>query len=146
MTGSCACAAIFKNPLAFKYSLCYINAMDILITNNPLCRDHFAGVYYVEFDDVSAYAILQQVRDRVHLGHGILSHPRAGGLPPGTSPYKSVVLSGVADGVPNLQLLEIVENAVKAYEKARTEFPEKHLEHFSKLDLSLLAPNAHKKY
>jgi len=135
-----------KNLLAFQNRVCYIIGMDILITNNPLCRDHFAGVYYVEFADVSAHVILQQVRDKVHLGHGILSHPRAGGLPPGTSPYKSVVLSEVADGVPNPQLLEIVENAVKAYEKARTEFPEKHLEHFSKLDLSLLAPNAHKKH
>ncbi|MCL2620586.1 MAG: GrdX family protein [Defluviitaleaceae bacterium] len=120
--------------------------MDILITNNPLCRDYFADIYNVEFSDISAYFILQKVRDFVHLGHGVLTHPRAGGLPPGTSPYKSVLLTGRQDMKNSLQSLEIVENSVKAYEKARTEFSEKHLEHFAKLDLSLLAPNAHKKH
>ena len=120
--------------------------MDILITNNPLCHDHFASMYKVEFADVSAYIILQKVRDFVHLGHEVLTHPRAGGLPPGTSPYKSVLLSGKQDIKNSFQSLEIVENAVKAYEKAPTDFSEKHLKNFAKLDLSLLAPSAHKKY
>ncbi|MCL2856047.1 MAG: GrdX family protein [Defluviitaleaceae bacterium] len=112
--------------------------MDILITNNPLCRDHFTGIYYVEFADISAHAVLQRVRDLVHIGHVVLTHPRAGGLPPGTSPYKSVLVSAERDMQVAVQFLEATENAVKAYENARTEFAEKHLVDFQKLDLSLL--------
>lgn len=111
--------------------------MDILITNNPACKDHFAGVYQVEYADVTPLEILQIVRGRVHLGHRLITHPMAGGLPPGTTPCKSVIVSGKAGAV-CMDDVGIIENATERYTRHGDFYPTAHLESHYMLDLSLL--------
>ena len=114
--------------------------MDILITNNPACKDHFAGFYQVEHIDGTPLEVLQKVRGLVHLGHGLITHPMAGGLPPGTTPYKSVIVTERA-GAPNLGLINIIENATERYTRHGNFYPTTHLDAHAQLDLSLLRRN-----
>ena len=111
--------------------------MDILITNNPACKERFAGVYQVEYVDATPLEVLQKVRSLVHLGHLLVTHPMAGGLPPGTTPCKSVIVSGKAGEV-SLNCIGIVENAVERYTRHGDFYPSTHLESHYMLDLSLL--------
>jgi len=111
--------------------------MDILITNNPACKVHFAGFYRVEYFDMTPLEILQKVRGYVHLGHGLVSHPMAGGLPPGTTPYKSVVITAQAGAI-SLENIGIIENATERYTRHGDFYPTTHLESHQALDLALL--------
>ncbi|MCL2168802.1 MAG: GrdX family protein [Defluviitaleaceae bacterium] len=111
--------------------------MDILITNNPKCEKHFEGVFHVEYVDGTPLDVLKNVRGRVHLGHGLVSHPMAGGLPPGTTPYKSVAVSADC-AVLSAEFVGIVENAVERYSRHGDFYPSTNLEQHAQLDLSLL--------
>ena len=114
--------------------------MDILITNNPLLEASFAQNYKVEYVDISPIEILRRVRDFVHLGHGLITHPMAGGLPPGLSPYKSVVVTCVSGDL-NMDNIGIIESALDSYSRGYVDpskYSKKHLEDFARLDMALL--------
>jgi len=111
--------------------------MDILITNNPKCKEHFEGIYQVEYAGITPLEVLQKVRGFVHLGHGLVTHPMAGGLPPGTSPYKSVLVSSRPSAV-NLEFVGIIENATERYGRHGGFYPDTHLDSHAELDLALL--------
>jgi len=111
--------------------------MNILISNNPACKAHFEGFYQVEYFEVTPLEILQKVRSYVHLGHGLVTHPMAGGLVPGTTPYKSVIITGDVLGT-NLENINIIENATERYTRHAGFYPNTHLESHQALDLALL--------
>jgi hypothetical protein len=116
--------------------------MDILITNNPECDKHFGKIYQVEYVNAPPLVVLQKARDFVHLGHVLLTHPLAGGLPPGTHPYKSIVVTAAADKTiakPGATAISIIEKAVEIYTKApNTAFDDNHLKEYAALDLALM--------
>jgi len=60
-----------------------------IITNNPMVREKYpkTAVYY----DDGVEGVLVRVRDMVHCGAKVLSHPQSGSLAPGVSPYKSLM-------------------------------------------------------
>ncbi|MDR2167006.1 MAG: GrdX family protein [Clostridiales bacterium] len=112
--------------------------MDILLTNNPECGGYFGKIYRVEYMDAPPLVVLTRARDMVHLGHGLLTHPLAGGLPPGSHPYRSVVLTA-ADGAPCAKSIGIIESAVEIYTKApNVAFSAEHLKEYAALDLKLI--------
>jgi len=111
--------------------------MNILLTNNPACQAHFEGFYQVEFFEGTPLEVLQKVRAYVHLGHGLISHPMAGGLPPGTTPYKSVIISAEAGAI-STENIGIIENATERYTRHGDFYPTSHLESHQTLDLALL--------
>ena len=114
--------------------------MNILLTNNPACKAHFEGFCQVEYFEVTPLEILQKVRAYVHLGHGLVSHPMAGGLPPGTTPYKSVIITAHTEAI-NLENIAIIENATERYTRHGVFYPSNHLESHQALDLALLKRN-----
>ena len=66
--------------------------MEIVVTNNPMVRDRFPA-RELEFHDTDYLGVLKIVRDRIHLGHGLLTHPLSGSVKPGETPYKTVIIS-----------------------------------------------------
>lgn len=86
----------------------------IILTNNPAVRDSYpSAARYLEGD---ADAVLEKVRDAVHQGAVLISHPLAGSLKPHQNPYRSVLLSR-ARGEIDLKSLAVIEDALAAYRK-----------------------------
>ena len=55
--------------------------------------------------------VLTLARDKIHAGHTLLTHPLAGSVKPGQTPYKTVLLSKAAGNLDS-QSLSIMEDSV----------------------------------
>lgn len=84
----------------------------MVITNNPLVRDHLpndeTGLEWVEGEYEE---VLKVVRDRVHQGYRMLTHPLAGSVKPYETPYRTVLISSEA-GALHLASLNVLEQAL----------------------------------
>jgi len=85
----------------------------IIITNNPLVPKKLGSTDAVVYKDISYEDVLRDVRDRVHEGHRLLSHPLSGSVKPNETPYKSVMIS-TGKGEIDEGSLAIIENAIQA--------------------------------
>ncbi|WP_346935126.1 GrdX family protein [Clostridium sp.] len=114
-----------------------------IVTNNPMSKEKFEGKYKVEFIDVTQLDILKKVRNYIHNGNRILTHPLMGSVKPNETPYRTVCVSvEVVDGV-DLQSLEIIENSIVTTEKFLRDFntpqwSEKILADFQLIDSDLI--------
>ena len=88
--------------------------MRVIVTNNPLVRDKFSAEScdMIEFFDTDYPGVLKAVRDKIHLGHSLLTHPLSGSVKPGETPYKTVVLSAEKSSL-NEESLNIIENSIQ---------------------------------
>ncbi len=114
----------------------------ILITNNPLVNEKFSNGYEVEFYDIEYIKILEKVRDRVHLGHKLLSHPLSGSLKPNETPYKTIIISKNKDKLDTDSVL-IIESSIETANKfikdrATPNWNLKALVDFQAVDFSLI--------
>ena len=87
----------------------------IIITNNPLVKEKYVDKE-VEFYDKKYQEILQIVKNKIALGHKILTHPLSGSVKPKETPYKSIMISKDKEYV-DLDSLEIIESAIATCEK-----------------------------
>ena len=90
----------------------------VIVTNNPLVLERLGDTHNVEYEDISYESVLERVRDKIHLGHTLLSHPLAGSVKPNETPYKSVMVS-VSKGQFDMNGLEIIELALQSCKKFR---------------------------
>jgi len=112
--------------------------MDILVTNNPLVQAQYQSVYKVEFLDTDLYGVLTKIRDLIHKGYCLLTHPLSGSLKPNESPYKSVLMSS-AKGETDPQSIKIIEECIFAAQKFPAKnIPEQNLHDLQVVDLSLI--------
>ncbi|MFR1710276.1 MAG: GrdX family protein [Clostridium sp.] len=114
-----------------------------IVTNNPMSKEKFRKKYKVEFIDVPQLDILKKVRDYIHKGNRLLTHPLMGSVKPNETPYRTVCISiDVVNGV-DLQSLEIIENSIATTEKFLKDFnipkwSEKILADFQLIDSDLI--------
>ena len=108
-----------------------------IFTNNPAVREVYpGGVHWVEGD---VRDVFTAVRDAVHIGARILSHPLSGSVKPWQSPYKTVVAS-TRRGKADFSSLGLIENALAAITRGvskGTQFSQATLEDFQLIDLEL---------
>ncbi len=113
----------------------------LIITNNPKVGEKLARFEQETCD--SYEAVLQTARNHVHAGAKLVTHPLAGSVKPGESPYRSVVVDTRGTGL-DMQSLEIIENALDRYKimvNAKTYqrvYNEKILDDFQVIDGQLL--------
>ena len=88
----------------------------MIITNNPLVPKKLDDSHIVTYRDISYEDVLKEVRDRIHEGHRLLSHPLSGSVKPNETPYKSVMIS-TGKGEIDEESLAIIENAIQACRK-----------------------------
>ena len=88
----------------------------MIITNNPLVPKKLDDSRIVAYRDISYEDVLKEVRDRIHEGHRLLSHPLSGSVKPNETPYKSVMIS-TGKGEIDEESLAIIENAIQACRK-----------------------------
>ncbi|MEL7566692.1 MAG: GrdX family protein [Dehalobacterium sp.] len=108
----------------------------LIITNNPLVEEKYENVLFI---DGSVEETLIKVRDMVHQGYELISHPLAASLRMMYSPYRSVILGKCQTKVDFLYA-EIIEDSIIKY-KRHTDHRKKdaaNSDDYQKVDLILL--------
>ena len=109
-----------------------------IITNNPTVAAAYPES--AKFYDVSVLEIFTIVRDMVHRGAKVLSHPLSGSVKPWETPYKSIMVS-CPGGSLDFESLKYIENAIgmmKNREVSNHSYSAEALEDFGVIDLSLM--------
>lgn len=115
----------------------------IIITNNPMAKDKFAQSYTVECIEGNVMEVYKKVRDYVHKGHRVLTHPLMSSIKPNEIPYRTVIISKNADNTIDDFSLNIIEESISALEKFLRDFSvpnwnERVLEDFKLIDYDLI--------
>lgn len=87
----------------------------IIVTNNVKVRDFFQD-REILFVDGSVREVFVLVRDYVHRGHALLTHPLSGSVKPGENPFKTIAVTR-EKGVLDFNSLNLVEEAIIACDK-----------------------------
>ncbi|MFA5523986.1 MAG: GrdX family protein [Tissierellales bacterium] len=83
----------------------------LIITNNPLIKERFETTYEIQFFDINCLQVLEMVRDKIHLGHELLSHPLAGSIKPNETPYRTILIAKDKQNL-NMNSLSLIESAI----------------------------------
>ncbi|MDO4754549.1 MAG: GrdX family protein [Bacillota bacterium] len=113
---------------------------DILVTNNSDFIQDGLG-FEVRYLDTLEYSdVLLAVRDLVHKGHRLMTHPLSGSVKPFETPYKSIVVSAARSETVDRDSLILISDAVMMAEKFRRErhFTDKLLADFRLIDRDLI--------
>ena len=109
-----------------------------IVTNNPLARDALNKIFFVEYRAESAAELLTRARDYIHAGGRLLTHPLSGGIAPGETPYKTVLVSDER-GPLDYDSLSMIERAIETCEKfSPRAAPENFLNDYMELDLAVI--------
>lgn len=116
---------------------------NILITNNKSVFQKFNEKMEIIFLEGSNYTeILHFVRDKVHEGHKLLTHPLSGSIKPNETPYKSIIISKKIGELDTAGLMIIEESILTAKKfmdnKPTPDWTERVLDDFRVIDLSLM--------
>jgi len=99
----------------------------VIITNNPLVENEYKSSNYVEFTDTDLLGVLLHVRDMIHKGYKLMTHPLTGSIKPNESPYKTIILKQTKETEiqpkTDLQSVKIIEDSITTVKK----FPVKKL-------------------
>lgn len=114
----------------------------IVITNNPLSFQKFKENYKVEYINTDVISLLKTIRDYVHIGHKLLTHPLMSSVKPNETPYRTVLIT-IDKGNLDMDSLNIIENAIATTIKFINDFnvpnwPEKILDDFKLIDYDLI--------
>lgn len=130
----------------------------IIVTNNPLVLKELGDEQDVVYIETSYEGILKEIRDLVHKGFALLTHPLSGSVKPKETPYKSVLMSSAAakktekntgenkednekKSPVDSESLSLIENAIQACRKFQDKsgmYPPETIEDFSLIDLDLI--------
>lgn len=113
---------------------------DILFTNNKRAEEAYKNICAVVYAESSMEDLLKLVRDYIHKGHRLLSHPLSGSVKPNENPFKSVLVSS-AKGDLDLDSLRIIENCIAVTAKFPVKFKtltDEMRADFQKIDQSLI--------
>lgn len=110
-----------------------------IVSNNPMVLKH----YPVQAIAQNSYQnVLLAVRDHIHQGSRLLSHPQAGSVKPYETPYRSVLIS-VEQAELDFNSLQQIENAIERFDaltscKQLRDWPQRVLDDFQLIDFSLV--------
>lgn len=111
-----------------------------IVTNNSAVYEKYGDIYNVHYEQCSYEGILTVVRDYVHKGYGLLTHPLSGSVKPNETPFKTIIVveNNVDHSMDSLKIIESsIETASKfKYSKKTTD--EEILDDFRCIDLSLI--------
>ncbi|MCL2427328.1 MAG: GrdX family protein [Oscillospiraceae bacterium] len=112
--------------------------MDILVTNNPLVKAQLEDSISVEYIETDLLAVLTYVRDLVHKGHRLLTHPLSGSIKPNETIYKSVIITGNPGNL-DVQSVSIIGESILTVQKfPKRQFTDEYLSDMQTVDLSLI--------
>ena len=94
----------------------------IVVTNNPMSREEFSKKYKVNYVDGGVMEVFKKVRDCVHVGHKVLTHPLMSSIKPNETPYRTVLITERKAASVDMDSLNIIENAIITTEKFIRDF------------------------
>lgn len=111
----------------------------LIITNNP----KVAVLSGAEFHQETLLEILTRVRNMVHNGYLLISHPLAGSIKPNETPYKSVILDPTPLATVDETSLRVIEGSMATAAKLLKDRPlklrsQQITEDYAVIDLSLI--------
>ncbi len=118
--------------------------MTMLITNNKLVYEKYKDQLKVIYDEEFNYVgILEMVRNKIHEGYGLLTHPLSGSVKPNETPYKSILLSDNKSELDTRGLMIVEESILTAKkflnDKQTPNWTERILDDFRVIDYSLIS-------
>ena len=112
--------------------------MDILVTNNPIVREQYQSRFRVDFLETDVSGVFLHVRDLIHKGHQLLTHPLTGSIKPNETLYKSVLLTEKTDRT-DFKSVGIIEGCIQTGAKFSPQnIREEHKNDMQLVDLSLI--------
>lgn len=113
----------------------------MIITNNDWVLNKYKDNYNIIFVDGDFKDVLLNVRDRLHLGYELLTHPLGGSVKPDETPYKSIIITDSKNNF-DISSVYMIENAIITYDKFNKDklkhISEKIREDFKLIDLTVL--------
>lgn len=114
----------------------------IILTNNPLSKKTFEDRYEVEYKETEVFDIMCMVRNRIHEGHRLLTHPLMSSVKPNETPYRTILISK-EKGKLDFDSLAIIEDSINTTQKflnmAKTpKWTQSILEDFELIDMDLI--------
>lgn len=88
----------------------------LIVTNNPMVRERYSQQYDLKYEETSFVGVLKQVRDLVHRGYRLLTHPLSGSIKPNETSYKSVLLEESTGKIDEFSV-RVIEEAVLTCDK-----------------------------
>lgn len=89
----------------------------VLVTNNSLVvKKYGEKIEICNLENYSFVETLEFVRDKIHAGHKLLTHPLSGSVKPNDTPFKSIVI-GKSKGSIDFDSLNIIEESIAAAKK-----------------------------
>ena len=101
-----------------------------MVTNNPLVKEQYQGEARIDYMDTDLLGVLVYVRNLIHIGHKLLTHPLSGSVKPNETFYKSVLITGFPEN-PDIQSINIIEECILTAQK----FPPKNIPEQYKTDM-----------
>jgi len=89
----------------------------IIVTNNPLSKEKFSKYYDVTFIDGDVESVYKVVRDRIHLGYRLLTHPLMSSVKPNETPYRTVCVTKKKYEQVDFKSLQLIENSIMELKK-----------------------------
>ena len=110
-----------------------------MVTNNPLVKKKAGKKYHVVFVEGGYRDVLIKVRDMVHIGHTLYTHPLAGSIKPNQTPYRTVALSAEIREF-SMEDSQIISNSITVCDKFAPpkSFPQRVLKDLQTADISLI--------
>ena len=114
----------------------------IIITNNDMVYEKYKDQYEIELYDCSIKEVMLKVRDRIHEGYKMLTHPLSSSIKPNESLYKSIMISDDKT-ILDYDSLLIIENSIMTCDKFNKikyniVYTDKIKEDFKLIDLTVL--------
>lgn len=116
-----------------------------IFTNNKLVVEKLSKQFDIVYVDGNLEKLFFKIRDEVHQGYELLSHPLSGSIKPNENPFKSVVLSK-RSGELKFSSLELIENSINTLNKfmdigLKTMETKQAYEDYALLDFELISKN-----
>lgn len=115
----------------------------IIVTNNIYVYEKYKDSREMIFkEDFTYLQILELIRDKIHDGHKLLTHPLSGSIKPNETPYKTIMISKNKGKLDQEGLIILEESIVLVNnfisDKPTPNWVERVLDDFRVIDLSLI--------
>ena len=87
-----------------------------------MSKKQFGCKYKVVFIEGTMMDTLKKVRDCIHIGHKLLTHPLMSSIKPNETPYRTICISIEILSKVDLQSLSIIEECIMTTQKFLNDF------------------------
>lgn len=94
----------------------------IIVTNNPMSKEKLIENYAIDYIEGTTMDVFEKVRNYIHKGHKLLTHPLMSSIKPNETPYRTIVISQNCAAVIDMQSLNYIEEGIHSTEKFTKRF------------------------